>query len=157
LDNNKGLKKMRRRILFIVFFGYLIATLCSAQELGVRLGDVTGGHVAIDGVFSVGQFSRVHADISFGNGVGIDALWDFIYRPLGEEAFNWYLGAGPYIQIDDPFWLGAAFEAGLEYRFTGIPLALGFDWRPALSIIERTDLHFEGFGFNIRYVFGKLN
>ena len=30
---------------------------------------------------------------SFGSGVGIDVLWDFLYRPLGDEAFNWYVGA----------------------------------------------------------------
>jgi hypothetical protein len=84
-------------------------------------------------------------------------LWDFIYKPLGEEAFNWYAGVGPYMQIDDPFWFGVAGEVGLEYRFEGAPLALGFDWRPKLSIVESTDLHFEGFGFNIRYVFGKKN
>jgi len=127
----------------------------NAQELGVRLGNVSAGNVAIDAVFSVSQFSRIHADVSFGNGVGVDALWDFLYRPIKGEAFNWYAGVGPYMQIDDPFWLGVAAEAGLEYRFSSVPLALGIDWRPRLSIIESTDFHVEGFGFNIRYIFGK--
>ena len=126
-----------------------------AQELGVRFGDVSGGNVAIDGIFETGQFSRIHADVSFGNGVGIDVLWDFLYRPLGGEAFNWYVGVGPYIQIDDPFWLGVVGEIGLEYRFNTVPIALGIDWRPALSVIESTDFHFNGFGFNVRYVFGS--
>lgn len=144
-----------KRIVFIAMVSLMLTGFCYSQELGVRLGEVTGGNVAIDGVFSVSKFSRIHADVSFGHGVGIDALWDFLYRPLGEEAFNWYLGAGPYMQINDPFWLGAAFEAGLEYRFNSVPLALGFDWRPSLSIIETTAFHFESFGFNIRYVFGK--
>ena len=59
------------------------------------------------------------------------------------------------MQIDDPFWFGVAGEIGLEYRFKGAPVAIGVDWRPKLSIVESTDLHFEGFGFNLRYVFGK--
>ena len=145
---------MRRLYLVLVL---TLAAYCNSnsQELGIRLGNVSAGNVAIDAVFSTSKFSRIHTDLSIGHGVDIDVLWDFIYRPLGEEAFNWYLGAGPYMQIDDPFWFGVAGEIGLEYRFAGAPLALGFDWRPKLSIVESTDLHFEGFGFNIRYVFGK--
>lgn len=130
--------------------------IANAQELGLRFGNVTGGNVAIDGVFSVSKFSRVHADVSFGNyGVGIDALWDFLYRPLGDEIFNWYVGVGPYIQIDDPFYLGVVGEIGLEYRFESVPLAIGLDWRPSVSIIETTDFHPEMVGLNVRYVFGK--
>jgi len=127
----------------------------NAQEIGVRFGDVSGGNVAIDGIFGTGEFSRIHADVSFGNGVGIDVLWDFLYRPIGGEAFNWYAGVGPYVQIDDPFWLGVVGEVGLEYKFNGVPIVIGGDWRPLFSIIETTDFHAGGFGFNIRYVFGS--
>jgi hypothetical protein len=137
-------------IIFLAFHG-----LANAQELGLRFGNVSAGNIAIDGVFDLSKFNRIHADVSFGNGVGIDALWDFLHKPLGKEALSWYMGAGPYIQIDDPFWLGAAFEAGLEYNFNSVPIVLGFDWRPRLSIIETTDFHVEGFGFNVRYVFGN--
>ena len=145
---------MKKLLLFLII---TITTYCysPAQELGVRFGDVSGGNVAVDGVFSLAKFSRIHADVSFGHGVGVDALWDFLYRPLPGEAFNWYIGVGPYIRIDDPFWLGAVFEAGIEYRFKTIPLVIGADWRPALSIIETTEFHWPGFGVNVRYVFGQ--
>jgi hypothetical protein len=144
-----------KKTLLVVIISLVFMGMANSQELGVRFGNNSAGNVAIDGVFGVSKFSRIHADVSFGNGVGIDALWDFLYRPLGGEAFNWYLGVGPYMQIDDPFWFGAAFEGGLEYRFNSVPLAIGVDWRPRLSIIETTDFHFEGFGFNVRYIFGK--
>jgi hypothetical protein len=145
---------MKKVILIVVV---IIAT-CSysfAQELGVRAGNISGGNVAIDGVFGISKFSRMHADVSFGHGVGVDALWDFLYQPLGDQGLNWYLGAGPYMRIADPFWLGAAAEVGLEYRFKSVPLAIGLDWRPRLSIIEVTEFQFEGCGLNVRYVFGK--
>ena len=143
-----------KKIFLISFFSLVVASYTSAQELGVRFGNVTAGNVAIDGIFSTGKFSRVHADASFGSGgLGVDVLWDFIYRPLGEEAFNWYLGAGPYMWIDDPFWLGVAGEIGLEYKFNEVPIALGIDWRPRLAIINTTQFQFEGFGINVRYVF----
>ena len=140
--------------LFILFAVLMfITTAASAQsELGIRGGDVSGGNVAIDGIISIGSWSRVHADLSFGNGVGIDLIWDFIYKPLGGEAFHWYAGVGPYAVIDDPFTLGVAGELGLQYNFQ-FPMSLSIDWRPTFRIIENTNFSAGGFGLNIRYVF----
>ena len=146
---------MMKKLLLILLISFFGLSYCNAQELGLRFGDVSGGNVAIDGIFGTSQFSRIHADVSFGDGVGIDVLWDFVNKPLGGEAFTWYAGVGPYVVIDDPFWLGVAGEIGLEYHFNGVPMAIGFDWRPNVSIIEETDWHAGGFGLNVRYVFGK--
>jgi hypothetical protein len=141
---------MKKLTLIAAFM--MITTIASAQEVGVRWGDVTGGDVAVDAVFSLGKFSRVHGDISFGNGVGVDLLWNFIYRPLGGEALNWYAGVGPYAVFDDPFTLGIVGELGLEYRFN-FPISVSADWRPSFRIIDNTDFHAGGFGLNVRYIF----
>ncbi|MFN8256801.1 MAG: hypothetical protein U0W24_13985 [Bacteroidales bacterium] len=125
------------------------------QEIGIRFGDISGGSVAIDGVLATTKYTRLHADVSFGNGVGLDVLWDFLYKPIGGEAFNWYVGAGPYAWFHDPFYLGVAGELGLEYRFNKVPIAIGADWRPTLSIIESTDFYADKFGLNVRWIFGK--
>jgi hypothetical protein len=140
------------KTLSLILAFMLITTIASAQEVGVRWGDVTGGDVAVDAVFSMGNLSRIHADISFGNGVGVDLLWDFIYKPLGGEALNWYAGVGPYAVFDDPFTLGIVGELGLEYRFN-FPVSVSADWRPSFRIIDDTDFHAGGFGLNIRYIF----
>ena len=133
-----------------------LSSLAQAQELGVRFGEIVGGNVAIDGVFSSGQFSRIHADVSFGHGLGVEALWDVIYRPLaGAEGFYWYVGVGPYLYFDDPFQLGVSGELGIEYRFKDAPFVLGADWRPTLRIVENTDMLWDRAGFNIRYIFGS--
>ncbi len=152
--------KTIRKLLLIIAFVSGSAVISNAQEIGVRVGDVSGGSVAIDGIFSTTQFSRLHANISFGDGVGADLLWDFLYAPLPDEAFNWYVGVGPYLGVfddsgDTDFELGAAFEIGIEYRFVNVPIALGLDYRPTLEIIDKTQFHWGGFGLNIRYVFGK--
>jgi hypothetical protein len=137
-------------ILFLMFFGLMGYT--KAQEIGVRFGEVIGGNnVAIDGLFATGKFSRVHADVSFGNGVGVDALWDFVYRPLGDEAFMWYAGVGVSTFLGDPFLLGVPGEIGLEYKFK-FPMSISLDWRPTLIIIENTDFEISYAGLNIRYV-----
>ena len=161
------MKRRLQKIVLTVVLAFAGMFIGNAQELGVRFGDVSAGSVAIDGIFSTGEFNRLHADLSFGDGVAADLLWDFLYRPLGDEAFNWYMGVGPYLALLDEnkyysdgrkdnetnFNLGAAFEIGLEYRFIDIPVVLGLDYRPSLEVIDNTSFHWEGFGLNIRYVF----
>jgi len=139
---------------------YLITSLlilCSftsfAQEVGIRLGNVNEGNAAVDVLFSTNKYSRIHTDVSFNNGLGIDLLWDFLFRPLEEEALYWYAGVGPYTFIGDPFQLGVVGEIGLEYRFTGVPIALGIDWRPQFRIIDNTNFSVDGFGLNVRWIF----
>ena len=144
---------MKKIVLMLALF--CASQFVNAQEIGFRLGDVTGGSAAVDGVFTLGKFSRVHADLSFGNsGVGIEALWDFLYKPVDGDALKWYVGVGPSILFGtpDPF-IGASGEIGLEYRFEEVPIVLGLDWRPTLWILEETEFQAVGFGFNARYVF----
>lgn len=148
---------MRTKILATLFIGFFLFNTSDskAQELGLRFGDVVSNDVAVDFIVSSGQFSRIHGDVSFGSGVGVDLLWDFIYKPLGTDGFDWYAGAGPTLWLHDPFWLGVSGEIGIEYHFAGAPVALGIDWRPTFFLIDDTDFRTEGFGFNARYVFGK--
>ncbi|MBP9119694.1 MAG: hypothetical protein KBF59_02395, partial [Ignavibacterium sp.] len=94
------------------------------------------------------------ADVSFGNhGVGVEALWDLLYKPL-EKNLYWYVGVGPSAYLGDPFALAVSGEIGLEYRFD-FPMVIGADWRPSFIIIEETDFEAGWFGLNVRYVFGK--
>lgn len=142
---------MKKALLLV--FALALFSMAYTQEVGLRFGDVSGGNIAIDAVFSTSEFTRLHADVSFGRGVGADLLWDFFYRPLGQEAFDWYIGVGPYAFIGERFELGVVSEIGLEYHFKGVPLAIGADYRPGLRIIDNTDLFWGGFGANVRWVF----
>ena len=143
---------MKKLLLVLAFIG--ANQFANAQEIGIRFGDVSGGDVAVDGIFSLDKFSRIHANVSFGDGGGgLDALWDFLYKPVDGESLKWYVGVGPSMVINDDFLLGASGEIGLEYRFQEAPIAIGLDWRPTLWILEETDFHAGGFGLNVRYVF----
>ena len=141
------------------YVGALVVTLAMAhvgyaQEVGIRFGDAMGNKssVAIDGIFGLGKYSRIHADVSFGSGVAMEALWDFLYRPIEKSPINWYVGVGPSLYLSSPFALGAAGEVGVEYRFDDIPMAIGLDYRPTFVLIEKTAF-VNSFGFNVRYVF----
>ena len=149
-----SLKKLA--LVFIIAVCAAGLTKVNAQEIGIRFGDALGNKssAAIDGIIALGKFSRVHADVSFGNGVGVELLANFIYRPLGgEEGFFWYVGAGPSLFLGDPFLLGISGEIGLEYRFS-IPISLSFDYRPTFRIVENTGF-ISGFGLNVRYIIGS--
>jgi len=141
-----------KKIILIAFAAILSFQIAISQELGFRVGDIVGNTVAADFVFAF-KTGRIHSDISFGNGVGVEILYDFIYRPLGKEALYFYIGAGGFAWFGEPFNLGIPAEIGLEYRFRQAPLALGFDWRPAFRIIENTDFVPDRFGLNFRFVF----
>lgn len=143
--------KSRLLILSVTFF------FCSvrAQELGLRFGGINDNlGVAVDGVFNINQ-SRIHADFGvYRGGVGVDILWDLIYKPMPIESFNWYLGIGPSAYIGNPFALGIAGEVGLEYRLAQYPIVLSIDWRPTFWLIEATQIKGDSFGLNVRWDFG---
>jgi len=141
------------KILSIVILLFAAGTVeLKAQEVGIRFGNVNGNNVALDGVFALGDFSRIHADMSFGNGgVGIDALWNPIYRPISNSDFNYYLGFGPSIFLGNPFKFGIAGEVGAEYAFEDVPIVIGLDWRPYFILVENTNFDAGGFGLNIRW------
>ncbi|TFV95763.1 outer membrane insertion C- signal [Algoriphagus kandeliae] len=148
------MKKLQ--LLSIFFFLTLFVSVeAYSQEVGIRFGSFSGNNVAVDGVFALGEFSRIHADVSFGGGgVGIDALWNPIFKPVGSSDFNWYAGFGPSLFLGDPFTLGAAGEIGIEYAFADVPITIGADYRPVFVIVENTRFVGDGFGFNVRWRFG---
>ena len=144
------MRKGTRVILIFaaLFFG---AITTQAQELGLRFGHINGNDVALDGIFSTGEFSRVHGNLSFGqNGLGLDALWNPIYDDIPDTDFKWYAGFGPSVYLSDNFRLGAAGEVGVEYAFSEVPITLGLDFRPYLFLVEVTEFK-AGFGFNVRW------
>lgn len=142
---------MKKLIVFLLAIN--LATPLYAQEVGVRLGDVVGNRAAVDAVFNSGETNRIHADLSFGDGVGVEVLWDIVYRQISDSDFNWYLGVGPTMLLHHDMHLGVSGEIGVEAHLVDAPIAIGLDWRPTLYVIERTDFDAQGFGLNVRFVF----
>jgi hypothetical protein len=144
---------MRKGILFsLIFAGLFFCTIKSqAQELGLRFGHLNGNNVAVDGIFSTGKYSRVHANVSFGNnGLGLDALWNPIYDDIPDTDLKWYAGFGPSVYLSEDFRFGGAGEVGVEYAFSEVPITLGLDFRPYLFLVEVTEFR-TGFGLNARW------
>ena len=142
---------MKKLLIILLIFPFFYSV--NAQELGLRFGEMTGNNIAIDGVLNF-KTSRLHTDVSFGDGVGIDIIYDFIYSPIKENSnIYYYVGIGVISLIHSDFELGATGEGGFELRFRSIPFVLGLDYRPSIIVVGNTDFHWNGFGINMRYVF----
>lgn len=143
-----------KKLLVILSAVFMLSLTANAQEIGLRGGLMSGNFGAIDVVFGW-EGSRIHADLSFGQGIGVDAFFDFLYGDLGDSPINYYIGLGAGVNIGDPLALGVGAEFGLEYRFKEVPFVLGADYRPYFRIIntDGTGVGFDNFGVNIRYVF----
>ncbi len=151
---NKQFKLITMKKILVLFAAVTLSCAAQAQEVGIRWGDALGNNYAVDGIIALGDYSRIHADVTFGDGIGLEALYDFLYRPVGDSPINWYVGVGPSMRLDDPFVLGVSGEIGLAYYFD-FPMSISADWRPTFVIIEDTDFNTGGFGINLRYVFGQ--
>lgn len=143
---------MKRIYLFFISF-IMFSNLLSSQEIGLRFGEMTGNNVAIEGAISW-QETRIHSNISFGDTVGIDFVFNFVFLPVFEiDNFYYYLGIGITSIFGNNFYLGGLGEVGVEYRFVNSPIALGLDYKPAVLVLPKTDYVWTNIGFNIRYVF----
>ncbi len=150
-----------KKLLLSAILLFALSFNANAQELGVRWGNIGFNDFGLDAIIGLGRFDRVHADVAFGGGngqdVGVDALFDFAYRPLGSTNLNWYAGIGPSLSFGNDLWFGASGEIGLEYHFQGIPLVLGADYRPTYWFTPETEWGADGWGVNLRWRFGQRN
>jgi hypothetical protein len=125
-----------------------------AQEVGLRFGDMDGNNIGIDAVIPIKNNSRIHGTVSFGDNVGVDAIYDFAVNPVfSNSGFYYYAGIGLTSLFASDFKLGVMGEVGFEYRFRSVPLSAGLDYRPAVIVLDKMDFVYGNFGFNFRYRF----
>ena len=99
------------------------------------------------------------------DGFRVTGLYELHYDINGVEGLKWYVGAGGHVGIWSDAWknkyptregglaIGIDGVIGLDYKITGVPLNLSFDWQPSFNIIGYN--YFEGGwgGLGIRYTF----
>ena len=136
-------------LVCLMFFAYHVG----AQEIGVRFGDMYGNNIAMDATIPV-KNKRIHATVSFGGNVGVDAIYDFAVASMFRSPdLRYYAGVGLTTLFASEFKLGVMGELGIEYGFPRTPLTVGLDYRPAIIIIEKMDFIYGNFGLNVRYRF----
>ena len=142
---------MQKIVLFccLIFFSYQM----SAQEIGIRFGDMTGNNIGIDATIPI-KDKRIHATVSFGSNVGLDLIYDFAVASIFRSPdLRYYAGIGLTTLFASEFKLGVMGEVGIEYGFPRTPISVGLDYRPAIIVIEKMDFIYGNFGLNVRYRF----
>ena len=125
----------------------------SAQVIGVRFGDMYGNNIAMDATVPI-KNKRIHATVSFGDNIGLDAIYDFAVESIFRSPdLRYYAGIGLTTLFSSEFKLGVMGELGIEYGFPRTPVTIGLDYRPAIMIIEKMDFIYGNFGLNVRYRF----
>lgn len=130
-------------------------TYKTGAGLMIDLGDgatLVGPHVKH--FFSgnnAGEFSLLFG----GKATTIQALYQYNKNFSGTSGLMWYVGAGPAISFGDG---DTAFSivpvAGLDYKISGAPLDLFFDWRPRIIISDNNSDFLAGrFGLGARFTF----
>lgn len=124
----------------------------SGQEVGIRFGDMYENNIGLDATFPV-KDKRIHASVSFGDNVGIDAIYDFAMAPIFRSPdLRYYTGVGLTSLFASEFKLGVVGELGVEYSFPRTPLSLSLDYRPAIIVLDKMDFTYGNFGLNVRYI-----
>lgn len=142
---------MHKVFLFfcLIFFSYQV----SAQEIGIRFGDMTGNNIGIDATIPI-KDKRIHTTVSFGSNVGLDLIYDFAVASMFRSPdLRYYAGIGLTTLFASEFKLGVMGEVGIEYSFPRTPISVGLDYRPAIIVIEKMDFIYGNFGLNVRYRF----
>lgn len=138
-------------------FLFLCTNFIFSQEIGIRMGNFDNSKVAIDGIVNFSDATRLHGDVTIGNGIGAHLLYDFKVATIDKKNyFQYYLGTGIGTFIGEPFVIGVNGEAGIEVVFKDIPVTLGVDWRPQLNILAKTTLVTDQIGLNLRYRINEL-
>ncbi|MCR5445272.1 MAG: porin family protein [Bacteroidales bacterium] len=154
-----------KKIIIAIVAIFAMTTAANAQlsGIGVRLGGGQGYGAELSTLWNFGN--RVEIDLGWASH---DDITDFsltgIYQWQGDIAngFGWFAGVGARLAYwswevagasDSDIALALAGQAGLEYKFSAIPIQLSLDIRPAFYLIPDTHFHWGDIALGIRYIF----
>ena len=152
-----------KKIIIAIVAVFAMTTAANAQlsGIGVRLGGGQGYGAELSTLWNFGN--RVEIDLGWNSDEGYTGFsLTGIYQWQGEigSGFGWFAGVGARLAYwnwevtdDSDIALGLAGQAGLEYKFSAIPIQLSLDIRPCFWLIPDTDFHWGDIALGIRYMF----
>lgn len=152
-----------KKIIIAIVAVFAMSTAANAQlsGIGVRLGGGQGYGAELSTLWNFGN--RVEIDLGWNSDEGYTGFsLTGIYQWQGEigSGFGWFAGVGARVAYwnwevtdDSDIALGLAGQAGLEYKFSAIPIQLSLDIRPCFWLIPDTDFHWGDIALGIRYTF----
>ena len=158
---------MKKFLLFCLTVGLILfaQTETKAQDyknaIGGRFGVANGVTFKtflneINALDFILNFRSTRATSSF----RLTGLYE-IHVPINNATgLKWYYGVGGSIGSlkykdtdEDDFAVSLDGVIGLDYKFTGAPINISLDWKPAIDITPETGFDGEGLGLSLRFTF----
>lgn len=127
-----------------------------------------------------GRFGTANG-ITFKTFVSADRAWDLIVNFRDTRSYSsfrftalyeihndinnapglqWFYGGGGTVGTykwkpndESDVYVSADGVLGLDYKFSGAPINVSLDWKPALQLTPDTGFDAEGFGLSVRFTF----
>ena len=158
---------MKKLLLVLVAVMGLTFAANAQKAIGVRLGGGQGYGAELSFQKGLGGVNRLEADLGYYGyyGVasfGLSALYQIHQDIAAVPNLGWYAGVGARLcywsweaghESDSDIALGLAGQAGIEYKFSAIPIQLSLDIRPCFYLIPDTHFHWGDIALGIRYCF----
>ncbi|PZP48903.1 MAG: hypothetical protein DI598_09090 [Pseudopedobacter saltans] len=145
-------------ITFLAFNTHASAQRGSSYDNGLGLWIDAGNGGTFVGPHLKHYFNSNDAgqiNLLFGNSATILGA-EYTYNKAidGAPGLKWNIGVGPQLQFAKHF-TGVAIRpiAGLEYKVSGAPIAINFDWRPWWQLNHGSDFEAGRFGIGFKYTF----
>lgn len=88
------------------------------------------------------------------------ALYEIHNAVNNAPGLQWYYGGGGTIGTykwkpsdESDVYVAADGVLGLDYKFSGAPINVALDWKPAIELTPNTEFDAEGFGLSVRFTF----
>lgn len=153
------MKKMML-VCFAVVAG-LVSANAQSYKTGIGLGFDFGEGLTFVGPTVKHFFNDKNAlegDVLFANGATmVTGLYQYHGNIADAGGLKYYIGGGPSLQFGgNNTFVALRPVGGLDYKVKNAPIALNFDWRPALWFYSgSTDFAPGRFGMGIKFVLGK--
>lgn len=165
------MKKLTLLLLTIGFIG-LAQQETKAQALGSNYQNAIGGRFGVANGITFKHFMNDKNALDFilnfrarknhYSSFRLVGLYE-IHAPItNATGLQWYYGIGGGIgsytykdnsHRDSDVYLSVDGVLGLDYKFSGAPINIALDWKPAFDISPSQGLDFEGVGLSIRFAF----
>jgi len=155
-----------KKIILTTLVLIAIITYSNAQDYSTGIGIRGGLFNGITIKHFIGSKSAFEGILtSRWLGYNITGLYEIHNQAFNTPGLNWYYGFGGHIGV----WNGANVSwvndslnhtvigvdgvLGLEYNFSGVPINLSADWKPALNLIGYSGFWGDSGALSIRYIF----
>ncbi len=154
-------------LVLVAAFAIVVSANAQSNALGVRLGGGQGFGAELSYQRALKSSNRLEFDLGWSShdhytSVSLNGIYQF----TGEigSGFGWFAGVGAHVGFwtwkneyikdsDSDVAVALVGQAGLEYKFSAVPIQLSLDIRPRFYLIPDTDFHWGDIALGIRYCF----